>query len=169
MTTQPRVVVIGQVAGVFGVRGWVKVYSYAEPRVDILRYREWLIGCGDEWQPHQLVSGREHGKGIVAQLKGCDTPETARTLMGLDIGVPRAVLPALGPDEFYWADLEGLRVVTIEGTELGRVDHLFETGANDVVVVKGDRERLLPYVRGEVIVAVDLEQGVMRVDWNPEF
>ena len=172
MTAQaqaPRVVVIGRVAGVFGVRGWIKVYSYTEPRADILRHREWLIRLGDEWQPQEMLAGREHGKGLVAKLKDYDSPETARALVGADIGVFRAALPALGPDEFYWADLEGLRVVTREGAELGVVDHLFETGANDVLVVCGERERLLPYVRGEVILEIDLEQGVMRVDWDPEF
>lgn len=164
-----RVVVIGQVAGVFGVRGWVKVFSYTEPRTEILRHRHWLIRHDEVWQPQELIAGREHGKGIVAQLKDFATPEAARMLMGLDIGVPRSALSDLGADEFYWADLGGLRVVTREGVELGVIDRLLETGANDVLVLKGERERLIPYVRGDVVLEVDLEQGVMRVEWDPEF
>jgi 16S rRNA processing protein RimM len=169
MTSAPRVVVIGQVAGVFGVRGWVKLISHTEPREDILRYRQCLIGRGGEWRPQELLAGRPQGKGIVAHLKGCDTPEAARLLMGCDIGVPRSALPALSTDEYYWADLRGLRVVTREGVELGVIDGLLETGANDVLVVKGEREHLIPYVQGKIVTAVDLEQGVMRVDWDPDF
>lgn len=164
-----RVVVIGRVAGVFGVRGWIKVYSYTEPRADILRHREWLLRRDGDWQPLSLRGGREHGKGLVAHLEGYDSPELARGLMDCDIGVPRAALPALAAGEYYWADLEGLRVVTEHGVELGVVDHLLETGANDVLVVKGEREHLIPYVRGEVVTDVDLEHGVMRVAWDPEF
>jgi len=83
--------------------------------------------------------------------------------------VPRSELPDPGPDSFYWTDLEGLTVRTVAGVELGVVDHLLETGANDVLVLKGERERLIPYVRGAVVTDVDLEQGVITVDWDPEF
>lgn len=169
MTARAGRVVVGRVAGVYGLRGWVKIYSYTEPREAILRQCEWLIRQDDAWRPFKLLAGRTHGKGIIAHLEGCDTPEQARAFMGIDIGVPRAALPALAADEYYWADLEGLRVLTQEGVDLGTVDHLMETGANDVLVVKGERERLIPYIRGEVVTAVDLEQGVMRVNWDPEF
>lgn len=170
MTAQAeRVVVIGRVVGVYGVRGWIKVYSYTEPPEAILRQRDWLVRHHETWRSVKLQAGRTHGKGIIAQLEGCDTPEQARALIGMDIGVPRAALPMLAAGEYYWADLEGLRVITQEGADLGVVDHLIETGANDVLVVKGERERLIPYLRGAVVTAVDLDQGVMRVNWDPEF
>src|SRR3569833_689410 len=157
MTTRAqRVVIIGQIAGVFGVRGWMKIYSHTEPREAILRHRVWFIYRDGEWRPLELLAGRVHGKGIVAHLKDCDTPEQARAFIGCDIGVLRSALPALAADEYYWVDLEGLRVLTQEGVDLGVVDHLLVFGANDVLVVRGERERLIPYIRGEVVSAVDL-------------
>ena len=116
-----------------------------------------------------LTEGRRYGKGILAHLAACDDRDVARGLIGADIAVSRSELPDPGPDSFYWVDLEGLAVRTLGGVELGTVDRLLETGANDVLVVKGERERLIPYVRGKVVSGVDLERGVILVDWDPEF
>ncbi len=164
-----RMVVIGCIGGVYGVRGWVKVYAYTEPREAILEHPRWWLKMGDAWRPLAVAEGRPHGKALVARLAEYADRDAAQKLVGCDIGVPRADLPDLGPDEFYWADLEGLRVITRDGVELGVVDRLLETGANDVLVVKGERERLIPYVWGVVVTGVDLEQGEMRVEWDPEF
>ncbi len=90
-------------------------------------------------------------------------------MIGCEIGIPRDELPATQPDEYYWHDLQGLTVVTLAGERLGTVDHLIETGANDVLVVEGDRERLIPFVMGQVIVGVDLDKGEIRVDWDKDF
>ena len=164
-----RLVIIGRVAGVYGVRGWIKVLSATEPPEAILDYPSWQVGSGSQWRPMVLVEGRRHGKGILAHLASCDDRDVARTLVGAEIAVPRNEMPDPGPNQFYWADLEGLTVRTVAGVELGSVDHLIETGANDVLVVKGERERLIPYVWGQVVTDVDLEQGVMTVDWDSEF
>jgi len=151
------------------VRGWVRVYSYTEPRENIIQYRPWYLRRDGDWQERELVEGRQHGKGVVARLTDCDDRDKASTLIGCEIGIRRDQLPATAPGEYYWGDLEGLRVVTLEGDELGTVDHLFATGANDVLVVKGDRERLIPFVAEQVITAVDLEKGEIRVDWDKDF
>lgn len=162
-------VVVGRITGVYGVRGWLKIFSDTDPRENILRYRPWRIRQDGEWRTVQVDGGRVHGKGLVAHVVGYDTPEHARTLMGAEIAVAREQLPPLGPDEYYWADLIGLRVVTREGIELGRVSQLMETGANDVLVIKGERERLIPFTPGHAVAAVDLAAGEIRVDWDPEF
>jgi 16S rRNA processing protein RimM len=164
-----RLVIVGRVAGVYGVRGWVKVYSSTEPPEAILDYPSWQLRSGSDWRPMKLIEGRRHGKGIVAHLASCDDRDVARDLVGAEIAVPRGQMPDPGTDHYYWADLEGLAVRTVGGVELGVVDHLLETGANDVLVVKGERERLIPYVRGTVVTEVDLEQGKIVVDWDPEF
>jgi 16S rRNA processing protein RimM len=164
-----RLVIIGRVAGVYGVRGWIKVLSAMEPPEAILEYSSWQVHSGSEWRPMMLIEGRRHGKGILAHLASCDDCDVARALVGAEIAVTRNELPELGPNQFYWADLEGLTVRTIAGVELGIVDHLLETGANDVLVVKGERERLIPYVRDSVVKEVDLDQGVILVDWDPEY
>jgi 16S rRNA processing protein RimM len=164
-----RLVVIGRIAGVYGVRGWVKVLSDLEPPEAILDYPTWQVGSASQWRPMVLIEGRRHGKGVLAHLASCDDRDVARALVGAEIAVARDEMPDPGPNRFYWTDLEGLTVRTVAGVELGVVDHLLETGANDVLVVKGDRERLIPYVWDAVVTQVDLEQGVILVDWDPEF
>jgi 16S rRNA processing protein RimM len=149
------------------VRGWVKVFSDTRPRGNILDYTPWLVKRRDGWEAMALAEGRVHGPGVIARLEGYSDRDQAQTLVGAEIAVRRNQLPPVKKGEYYWADLEGLRVVNLEGVELGTVSHLFETGANDVVVVTGERERLLPYTR-HVIREVDLVARVLRVDWDPE-
>ncbi|EXJ13711.1 ribosome maturation factor RimM [Imhoffiella purpurea] len=160
-------VVLGRVAGVYGVKGWVRIFSETVPREGILGYSPWLLGV--ETSSFRVAEGKRHGKGIIARLEGCDDRDRAAQLVGREISVPRDRLPPPSPDEFYWIDLEGLSVATTAGVDLGRVDHLFSTGANDVLVVKGDRERLLPFVWGDVVKDVDFDAGRIEVDWDPDF
>ena len=162
-------VVLGRIAGVFGVRGWVKVFSHTEPRDGILTYSPWAIGEEGGWRERRLLDGKPHGKGIVALLEGCGDRDQAAALIGRDIAVRRDWLPRLEQDDYYWSDLEGVRVQTLEGVELGVISHLFDTGANDFMVVKGERERLIPYLWEQVVKQVDLKAGGMLVDWDPDF
>ena len=164
-----RLVIIGRVAGVYGVRGWIKVLSSTEPPEAILDYPTWQVRSAAEWKAMALAEGRRYGKGILAHLAACDDRDVARGLIGAEIAVHRSEMPDPGADHYYWADLEGLTVRSIGGVDLGIVDHLVETGANDVLVVKGERERLIPYVRDVIVKNVDLEQGVILVDWDPEY
>ena len=163
-------VTLGHVTGAHGLQGWIKVYSDTSPRENIARYAHlWLLQEGG-WQRWKLASGRRQGRYVVLKLKGCNDRDRAESLVGAQIAIEREQLPALEtPGEYYWTDLQGLRVETLDGTPLGRLDHLFETGANDVMVVQGERERLIPYVWEQVVREVDLDTGVMRVDWDPEF
>jgi len=165
---RPRVV-IGKVSAVFGVRGQVKVYSYTEPRENILNYDPWLLGCGEKWYSCHLESGQRHGKSILARLKGYENRDQALGLVGQEIAIYRDQLPEIDQNEYYWSDLEGLTAVNRQGQVLGTVSHLFETGSNDVLVVKGERERLIPYIPGQVVLDIDLEGRKMVVDWDPEF
>ncbi|MGM0593869.1 MAG: ribosome maturation factor RimM [Pseudomonadota bacterium] len=163
-------IVVGRISGLHGVRGWVKVYSYTQPRQNILGYATWYLSKGDRWQARELEGGRSQGKGIVAKLKGCDDRDTAAALMQSSIAIRREQLPAAAPDEYYWADLVGLRVSNQQGVALGTVSHLLETGANDVLVVRqGETERLIPFVLERFVTDIDLETGEMRVDWDPDF
>ncbi len=155
--------------GLYGLRGWVKVYSYTDPLENILGYSPWSVVKGGEPVEFKVAEGRLQGKGIVARLEGIDDRDAAAELIGADILIARDRLPELPPGEWYHADLVGLEVVTNRGIVLGRVDHLFETGANAVMVVKGERERLLPFVHGQVVLDVDPAVGVITVDWDPEF
>jgi 16S rRNA processing protein RimM len=162
-------IVMGRIAGPYGVRGWVRVVSYTEVPERLLEYAPWYLRRGERWQSTRIVEAKRHAKGLLVRLPGCEDRETAADLAGSDIGVYRSQLPEPAPDEYYWTDLIGLRVQTLDGRPLGTVDHLIETGANDVLVVRGEREYLIPFVRAGVIDGVDLDKRVIRVDWDPEF
>jgi len=162
-------VILGRIAGVYGVRGWVRVVSETKPKDNIFDYNPWLINLDGSWQSIEVIEGKPHGKGLVAHLAGYEDRDLARKLVGAEIAIERERLPAAAEGEYYWADLVGLKVITLDGTELGVVDHLLETGANDVLVVQGERERLIPFVQGQYVREVDLGAGLIRVDWDPEF
>ena len=162
-------VILGKIAGVYGVRGWVKVFSETKPRENIFSYTPWQIRIKGQWQTIKVVEGKPHGKGLVAHLQSYDDRDFATQLVGAEIAIYKTQLPEAAEGEYYWADLVGLKVITADGQTLGQVDHLFETGANDVLVVRGDRERLIPFVQGQYIHEVDLDAGEIRVDWDPEF
>jgi 16S rRNA processing protein RimM len=173
VTADTDMILLGRVSGLFGVKGWIKVYSDTEPRDNILNYSPWYLQRQGGWQPYEVIAGRAHGKGIVAQLANCPDRDAAAELVGSTIAIRREQLPVTAEDEYYWSDLRGLTVITTQGVELGRVVNLMETGANDVLVVRerGEhgRERLIPFIRQQVVKAVDLEKGQLTVDWDPEF
>ncbi len=162
-------IVVGEITGVFGVKGWVKVYSHTEPRENILKYSPWNLKKGDEVRQVELVNGKRQGKAIVAQIQGIDDRDQAASLNGWMITVKGDQLPKAEQGEYYWKDLIGLTVVTERGVQLGKVDYLLETGANDVLVVAGDRERLIPFLQGHTVLKIDLDVGEILVDWDPEF
>ncbi len=159
-------VVLGRISGLYGVKGWVKVFSYTEPREAILGYRACLLGQEGRWEPARIAEGRRHGKGVVVRIAATEDRDAAAKLVGAEIAVARAELPAPAAGEYYWADLEGLRVLRRDGSELGIVAYLMATGAHDVMVVQGDAETLIPFVPDEIVLDVDLVSGVIRVDWE---
>ncbi len=161
--------VLGRVVGVFGVRGWVKVFSHTQPRDNILRYRPWWLAAEGGWRQVTLAAGQRHGKGLIAQLEGVTDRDAAQALVGRDIAIDRSQLPALPEGEYYWSDLIGLAVYGSGGVLLGRVASLLETGAHDVLVVQGERERLIPWAVPQVVKAVDLAAGRIDVDWAPDY
>lgn len=166
-----RLILLGRISGGFGVRGECKLESWTEPRDAIFRYQPWTLR-----DPHGVervlarVRGRDGGKQLIVQVPGVADRDAADALRGCEVLVPRAALPPPAAGEYYWVDLEGLAVVTVEGVPLGLVSHLFATGANDVLVVHdGERERLLPFVQPNTIKSVDFDAARIVVDWDPEF
>lgn len=160
---------VGKISGVFGVKGWVKVFSFTDPRENILTYSPWLLKKSGETKTVNVVDGQLQGKTIVAQLAGIADRDQAAGLMGWDVFITRNQLPKAAKDEYYWSELIGLNVETIDGVQLGVVDSLLETGANDVIIVQGERERVIPFLQGQTIINVDLDEGKIVVDWDPEF
>jgi 16S rRNA processing protein RimM len=163
-----RRVMLGRIVGVHGVRGWVKVHSYTEPRENILEFGSWILERDGEVRRIEVEAGRGQGGSVLAKLHGIDDRDAARAHIGTDIAVERHELRPCAPGEYYWVDLEGLEVRNIGGAVLGRVGRLMATGANDVIVLEGADERMIPYVP-QVVKHVDLPGGVIVVDWEPSF
>ena len=167
LNTKP--VVLGRVSGLFGVKGWVKVHSYTDPREALIDYPGWRIEIDGRWEPAAVEEARPHGKTLIVKFDGVEDRDAAARYVEARIGVEREALPEPGDNEYYWTDLVGLTVERGDGSVLGTVDYLIETGANDVLVVRdGERETLVPFVVGEVVRNVDLRARVIRVDWEWE-
>jgi 16S rRNA processing protein RimM len=164
-----RLITLGRVSGVFGVKGWVKIHSYTDPRGNIAKFGRWIL-CHDEGQRQvEVEQAATHGRGVVAKLTVANDREEARALIGARIAVEREALPPCAPNEYYWADLEGLSVETVGGEALGTVDHLLATGVHDVMLLTGDRQRLIPFDLDRIVRSVDLDAGKIVVDWDPDF
>ncbi|NNF18006.1 MAG: ribosome maturation factor RimM [Gammaproteobacteria bacterium] len=165
-----NMVVIGTVTGAAGIKGWVKVVSYTDPPVNVFEYKPWQLSDGTRWRQHEVLEGRPQGKGLVARLANVTDRDAALALKGAQIGVARDCLPDAGDGCYYWTDLIGLTVRTTDHVTLGRITQMMETGANDVMVIDDDqRQRLVPFVMQQVVKAVDLKEGMITVDWDPEF
>jgi len=161
----PSQVELGRVTGVFGIRGWIRVRSHTVPPEGILRYRRWNI-AGREWQ---VADGHPQGDTVVAGLQGLEDRDAALRLRGATIEVPRSALPKAKRGEFYWTDVLGCEVVSTSGAKLGTLSSVTSNGAQDVMVVAGERERLIPFVSGPIVKSVDPVAKQIVVEWEPEY
>ena len=162
-----EIVPMGHISGVHGVRGWVKIHSLTEPRDAIFEYQPWLLG--ESHEEIRVRQGKKHGNRLLALLENTEDREQAEALVNQPIAVYREQFPELLEDEFYWTDLIGLSVQLENGRELGTIEHMLATGANDVMVVRGERERLIPFVLGRYVKEVNPDRGLVVVDWDPDF
>ncbi len=159
---------VGHITGVHGLKGWVKVFSSTNPRENIVNYSPWMVDAGEGLETIE-VHGRLQGRLVLAKLAGAETRDEAAGLIGAKIYIWPEQLPELGQDEYYWSDLIGMKVESVQAEALGRVDDMLETGANDVMVIKGDRERLIPFVLNDIVREVDLNRRSIIVDWPADF
>jgi len=168
--TDERLIIVGRLGRPHGLSGWCHVHAWTRPPENLGQYGAWWVGRDGRWQARPLAPLRfeAHGKSHIVCFVGVDSREDAQALVGMDVAVPRSALPAPEPGEYYWMDLIGLEVFVGERC-LGRVDHLLETGSNDVLVVQGERERLIPFILDRFVLRVDLDRQRIEVDWDPEF
>ncbi|HLB42654.1 MAG TPA: ribosome maturation factor RimM [Gammaproteobacteria bacterium] len=159
-------IVIGRIGSIYGVQGWIKINSYAAFGANILDYMPWYLEDQNNWHRMEVENKKINGHRIIVKLSNIHTPEEARLLTGKNIAISRSQLPTLKSNEYYWSDLEALTVVHANGTIVGKVAYLIETGSNDVLVVKGDKEYAIPYLPNKVIKKVDLVKGQIIVDWD---
>lgn len=162
-------VVMGKIVAAQGILGWVKVQTFTEYLDSLLDYETWYVGNEQNWRPLKVLEANVHGKVVVAKLEGIADRTAAEKYKGQLIAVPRAELPEQEEGEYYWSDLIGLAVENLAGEKLGIVDSLLETGANDVLVVKGEHgEMLIPFI-ASVIQQVSLKEKTIRVDWQADY
>jgi 16S rRNA processing protein RimM len=178
MSAKSNLVNVGRITAVFGIKGWVKVHSYTEPQENLFEYHPWFLKTAHGVKQVEIDDARSHGDAFVAHIVGVDDRNLAMEYTAVDIAIERDQLADLDEGEYYWDQLQGLSVYTQfngERQRLGVVSKLFETGANDVLVVQGDarsidqRERLVPYVPEQFVLSVDLDAREILVDWDPEF
>ncbi len=183
LDSQSERIFLGHVTGISGLKGWVKIHSDTNPRENIVSFKRWAIEQNGTWRDVKVVGGRPQGKTIVAQIEGVSDPDQASLLIGAKIAVDRKELPRLLQDEYYWTDLVGMHVKCVDGIDVGPVDRMFETGANDVMVVSdqrdgdddsgksggADKEVLVPWLVPDVIREVNMELRVITIDWDPDF
>ncbi|WP_423062810.1 ribosome maturation factor RimM [Candidiatus Paracoxiella cheracis] len=162
-------VIMGRFGSAYGVRGWLKVISFTDPIDNLLDHKIWQIEHKRLWQPITIQDGKRHGEFLVVKIEGCDDRDKAREYTNDLIAVSRDELIPLKQGEYYWTDLIGLRVINEKDIDLGKIDHLIETGSNDVMIIKdAHKERWLPYI-DDVVKSIDLEKKEMRVEWDEEF
>ena len=175
MMANDQLVKLGRITAAYGIKGWVKIYSNTDPIQNIFTYGLWQIYLHGQWQAVKIKQHKPHGKGLIALLENCDSREQAQQYAGADIAVDQGQLPVLQEGDYYWSQLIGLNIETEAGVQLGKIDHLMSTGSNDVMVVKATqdslygRERLIPWLPGQVVKNIDLLGGVIQVDWDVDF
>lgn len=167
-------IVLGRIVAPFGVQGWLRVHPFGDDPEAWRKMPQWWLSAdadapAESWKARGLEAVKLHGDGVVAKLAGIDDRDASEALGSCYFGAPREALPVPEQDEYYWTDLIGLAVVNLHEQPLGRVKSLIETGANEVLVVgDGERERLLPFVE-QVVKAVDVPGGIIRVDWDGDW
>ncbi len=159
---------VGHITGVQGLKGWVRVFSDTEPRENIVDYSPWILRTEGSVQTLE-VKGRLQGRLVLATLAGIESREAAAELIGHKIYIRPEQLPELTKGEYYWSDLIGMQVESVQSETLGQVEDMMETGADDVMVVKGDRQRLIPFVIGDIVKDVDLAGRRIIVDWQADY
>lgn len=159
---------MGRIAAPFGIKGWVKVQTFSDDPGTLMDFESWRVGRGEQQTQYTVEVVQDHSNTLVAKLVGIDDRDAAFALRGQEISVTRSDLPPPQENEFYWSDLIGLKVVNREGVELGLVDSLLETGAHDVLVIKGKGDHLIPFVAA-FVGKVDVAGGQIEVDWGKDY
>lgn len=168
-TTQPEKILIGKFGSSFGIHGYIKVISFTEPKENIINYQPWLLKDKSDWRQVNYTEYKFHGNVILVKLPEFDTPEAVKVFTNKEIFMDETQLPKLDKNEFYWRDLEGLKVLNLKNEEFGIVHHVMNTGANDILVVQKDKqEHLIPFIKN-VIIEVDLQKKIIIVDWELDY
>jgi 16S rRNA processing protein RimM len=169
VNNQENWIVIARFGRPHGIKGFVTVHSFTEPRDNVLKYANWHAFINNKWQPIKLLRAEVQNKAIIAQIEGYPERELVTRLTNIEIAVQQAQLEELKPGEYYWHQLVGMNVINREGELFGKVIEIIPTGANDVLVVEGNKRHLIPYLLGKFILNIDINQQLITVDWDMDF
>ena len=162
-------VIIGKFGRVHGIKGFITLISFTEPRDNIFKYPHWHAYINEHWQPLRLVEKELTAKHFLVRIEGYTERHQAANLTNIKVGILKKELPSLPPDEYYWHELIGMVVTNLQGIVLGKVIDLLPTGANDVLIVEGKRQHFIPYLPGQFVVKIDKNGKSMTVDWDEDF
>lgn len=162
-------VVVGRFGRPHGIKGLITIHSFTEPHDNILRYTDWHAFIANQWKPLKILHIEVTNKSILAQIEGYSEREQVAFLTNVEIAISRSQLPSLVEGEYYWHELVGMQVINQQGQSFGKVTEIMPTGANDVLVVDGEKRHLIPYLPGQFVIEVDKSQNLIRVDWDLEF
>jgi 16S rRNA processing protein RimM len=168
MLQRDETVCVGHILGAQGVKGEVRVFSNTDPRENIVTYSPWLVEVDGQIETIE-VKGRLQGKNVIAHLTGVEDRGRAIELVGSKIYISPDQLPKLDDNEFYWSDLIGMEVKSLQDEALGTIESMMETGASDVMVLRGDKERLIPFVMEDIVREIDIVNKQMIVDWQADY
>ena len=168
MSAQDDIVIIGRLGKSYGVHGYLKVQSYTDPPANFLSYEQLLFFHAGQWQSFVVEDKKQQGKDLLIKLDVATDREVAKLYTNDNIGVNAKDLPAAEAGEYYWRDLEGMEVINHKGISLGKVDHLFNTGANDVMSVEGERLRYVPFLK-HIVLDVNPTLKQIKVEWDEDF
>jgi len=162
-------VVVGKIGKPQGIQGLVRINSFTDPRENILSFPEWTLELDGKHISAKRIEEKVTPQYIAAKIEGFETREDVVNLTHAQVLIPKSDLKELGPDEYYWHELEGMKVLHESGVDMGVIDHIISTGANDVLVVIGEKKRLIPYLLDEVILEISKTRGEMTVRWDLDF
>jgi 16S rRNA processing protein RimM len=165
---EASLVVMARIVAAHGIQGWVKLRTFTEDPEGLDEYAEWLVKAPEGWRYMALEEFAVRPNGTAAKLQGCDDRAAAERLRGAEVAIPREALGEAEAGSLYWVDLVGLEVVDESGAALGKVESFFETGETSVMVVRGGRERMIPFVP-DYVRAVDRAAGRITVAWKAEY
>ena len=169
MDTADKWITLGRFGRPHGVKGFITVHSFTEPRENILKYPHWHAKINKQWQHLNILHAEVNHKSILAKVDGFQDRESASKLTNIEIAVSKDILPDLDDGDYYWFQLIGMNVVNQQGRKLGSVREILPTGAHDVLVIHGERKHLIPYVHEKIIISIDEQNGLITVDWDEDF
>ncbi len=160
---------VGKINGIFGVQGWIKIFSHTEPIANICKYIPLYTKSKDKFTKLNIANCKLHSKTIIAKIDAIDDCDKARELLGLAIYIDKLQLPKTNNNEYYYSDLINMAVVNKNNEDFGLVSYLFDNSAHVVLVTKDDEnEYLIPFI-DPFIVDINIINKVITVDWGKDY